>query len=117
MKKLKSILENYSLIPNRELKFKEKVILIFWLLVLLVLPIVLLILPVDFFDSGESICLSVVLANTECYGCGMTRAIMHLIHFDFTGAWEFNKLSFIVFPLGVVSVLIEFFKFMKKLQK
>ena len=27
------------------------------------------------------------------------KAIMHLLHFDFAGAWDFNKLSFIVFPM------------------
>ena len=35
----------------------------------------------------------------ECYGCGMTRACMHLIHFDIQAAADFNKLSFIVVPL------------------
>lgn len=44
-------------------------------------------------------CLSKVLAGMECYGCGMTRAIMHLIHLDFTEAYQYNKLSFIVLPL------------------
>jgi hypothetical protein len=39
-----------------------------------------------------------LLAGVNCYGCGMTRASMRLIHLDFVGAWEFNKLSFIVFP-------------------
>lgn len=62
-------------------------------------PIVLLILPVDFFDKGESVCLSKSLAGIECYACGMTRATMHFIHFDFEAAWAFNKLSFIVVPL------------------
>ncbi len=62
-------------------------------------PAILLFLPGSFFDNGTSVCVSKVLLNMECYGCGMTRAIMHLIHFDFTGAWEYNKLSFIVFPL------------------
>lgn len=38
----------------------------------------------------------------ECYGCGMTRATMHLIHFDFQEAWVFNKLSFIALPLLIM---------------
>nr|WP_262896464.1 DUF2752 domain-containing protein [Adhaeribacter terrigena] len=60
---------------------------------------VLLALPADFFDSGQSLCLSKVLAGIECYGCGMTRAIMHLIHLEFEAAYHFNKLSFVVFPV------------------
>jgi hypothetical protein len=65
---------------------------------LAVFPIVLSILPSDFFDQGSSVCLSRVLFDLECYACGLTRATMRLIHLDFKGAWEFNKLSFIVFP-------------------
>jgi hypothetical protein len=63
------------------------------------LPLVLLLLPADFFDQGQSMCLSKLVAGIECYGCGMTRAIMHLIHLDFAAAAGFNKLCFIVFPV------------------
>jgi hypothetical protein len=66
---------------------------------LLLLPAVLIILPADFFDKGKSICLSVLLFDTACYGCGMTRAIQHIIHFDFHTAYSLNKISFIVFPI------------------
>jgi Protein of unknown function (DUF2752) len=62
-------------------------------------PFVLLILPSNFFDKGESLCLSKNLLDTECYACGMTKAVMHFIHFEFQKAWEFNKLSFIVVPM------------------
>jgi hypothetical protein len=66
---------------------------------ILAIPIVLLILPSDFFDSGQSICLSVLLFKMECYACGMTRACMHLIHFEFVDAYFYNPLAFIVVPL------------------
>jgi hypothetical protein len=62
------------------------------------LPILLIILPKTFFDHGPTTCIYTLLAGVVCYGCGMTRASMRLIHLDFVGAWEFNKLSFIVFP-------------------
>lgn len=65
----------------------------------IVAPFVLICLPSNFFDNGESICLSKLLAGMECYACGMTRAIMHFIHFEFQKAWELNKLSLIVVPL------------------
>jgi hypothetical protein len=61
--------------------------------------ITLLILPADYFDHGQPMCLSVLLLNKECYGCGMTRGIQHLIHLDFENAYHFNKLSFVVLPL------------------
>ena len=65
----------------------------------ILVPLALLLLPADFFDKGQSLCLSKLLAGVECYGCGMTRAIMHLIHLEFTAAYEFNKLAFISFPI------------------
>lgn len=69
------------------------------LAVIVITPIVLLILPANFFDDGESICLSQVLFKMECYACGMTRACMHLIHFEFEEAYAYHMLSFIVLPL------------------
>jgi Protein of unknown function (DUF2752) len=72
------------------------------LALMVLLPPVLLILPKNFFDKGKSICLSKLLFHTECYGCGMTRACMHLIHLDFEEAYSYNMLSFIVLPLLAV---------------
>lgn len=65
----------------------------------IIAPFVLIILPPDFFDKGESICLSKALAGIECYACGLTKATMHFVHFEFREAWAFNKLSFIVVPM------------------
>lgn len=68
-------------------------------IITIVAPIILLFLDKEYFDKGESICLSVVLSGYKCYACGMTKAVMHFIHFDFVKAWEYNKLSFIVVPM------------------
>jgi hypothetical protein len=81
------------------------------------LPLVLLVLPADFFDQGQSLCLSKLLAGIECYGCGMTRAMMHLIHLDVQGAAGFNKLCFIVFPVLSVLWVQWFLKDYKRLQQ
>jgi len=43
-------------------------------------------------------CLSQLLLHKECPGCGLTRGVMHAIHFDFEKAWGFNKLFVIVLP-------------------
>lgn len=74
---------------------------------------VLLILPADFFDEGQTICISVLLLDKKCYGCGMTRGIQHLIHGEFAAAYNFNKLSFIVFPLAVYLIATEIYKMLK----
>ena len=68
---------------------------------LLLLPLSLFTLPADFFDHGPPMCLSVLLLDTQCYGCGMTRGIQHLLHLDFSAAASFNKLAFVVLPLLV----------------
>ena len=68
-----------------------------WLIALLACPFVLWLLPADFFDSGNGIgCPSQLLLDIECLGCGMTRAVMHLHHFDFTEAIYYN--------IGVVAI-------------
>tara|TARA_B100000508_G_scaffold91658_2_gene71454 strand:+ start:20588 stop:20863 length:276 start_codon:yes stop_codon:yes gene_type:complete len=70
-----------------------------YLVGLIIVPILFLIAPLNYFDSGGSICLSQVLFDVSCYGCGMLRALKHLVFFDFETAWLFNKLSFVVLPL------------------
>lgn len=65
----------------------------------LVAPLVLILLPVDFFDHGESICLSKSLAGMECPACGLTRGVMHFVHLDFGAAWSYNRLTFLIVPM------------------
>ncbi len=83
----------------------------------IIIGVTLLILPADYFDTGQAMCLSVLLLDTQCYGCGMTRAIQHLIHLDFEMAYDYNKLSFIVLPLFVVLIGIEILKAFRKLRE
>jgi hypothetical protein len=63
------------------------------------IPVLLLCLPADFFDYGQSISLFELAGVEDYYSKGMTKGVMHLIHLDFEGAWHYNKLSFIVLPL------------------
>ena len=71
-----------------------------WLIALLIFPIVLWILPADFFDNGKIIlCPSKLLLGIECGGCGITRATMHLHHFELENALYYNPLVVIIYPL------------------
>ena len=79
--------------------FNHNIFKIIIIIILLSGPLILFILPADYFDQGQSACFSVVFFDLECYGCGMTRAIMHLIHFELFRALEYNKLVILVFPL------------------
>jgi hypothetical protein len=64
-------------------------------------PVVLLLLPKGFFNDGPPMCPSMLLLGEECPGCGITRAVMHLIHLDIEGALFYNTLSFIVLPVMI----------------
>jgi len=52
----------------------------------------------------------------ECLGCGITRSVQHLIHFQFQEAWAFNKLVVVVFPALVYFWFTELRKMYLKLK-
>jgi hypothetical protein len=85
----------------------KKYILYTYFGLLLFFPIVLMLLPATFFDSGDTICFSVLFFQSECYACGLTRSIQHLIHLDLIKALSFNKLSVLVFPWLIISYIKE----------
>lgn len=78
-----------------------------WFGALVLAPIVLWILPSTFFDTlGKDVCLSKLLLDTECFACGMTRAIMHFHHFEFSDAVYYNVGVFVAYPVLVIIWLI-----------
>lgn len=80
-------------------------------------PLVLIILPADFFDQGPTICVSKLLTEAECPGCGITRATQHALHLDFSNAWNYNKLFVVVTPLLIwlyIAEVIESYKYYKR---
>lgn len=101
------------LMTKRSKIFKSKSFLTAKAIALAVLPLVLIVLPANYFDTGRSICLFTLLTDIECYGCGLTRACMHLIHFNFEKAASFNKISFVVFPILCFLYLQEFISTLK----
>jgi len=83
--------------PSLEPKAFPKWLLILWLVALLSVPLILWSLPADHFDEGQSMCPSVLLFDTECPGCGSTRAIQHLHHGELSDALYFHRLSPIIY--------------------
>lgn len=75
-----------------------------WLGLLLAAPIVLWLLPADFFDSEKGIifCPSRLFFDVECFGCGMTRAVMHMHHLEFSDALFYNYGVVAIYPALVL---------------
>lgn len=84
------------LVPNAMQQFNRYHLAV---LALVLTPVVLLILPKEAFDEGTPTCLSVILLGQTCPGCGLTRGVMHLMHFDIESALYFNPLSFVALPV------------------
>jgi hypothetical protein len=85
---------------KRSKRERSKIYLMTKISILVIFPLVLMILPANFFDNGHyTICIFKLLTDKDCYGCGMSRACMHLVHFDIKGAAFYNKLSFAVLPV------------------
>lgn len=84
-------------------------------LLLILIPIILLLLPGNYFDSGKSYCLSIILLHKTCMGCGITKAVQHSIHFEFETAWHYNKLVILILPILVFIYLKELIRILKKL--
>ena len=84
--------------------------------ILLLVPIVLWIVPASQFDdTGVIICPSRFLFDIECFGCGMTRAVLHFHHFDFEEAVYHNVFILLIYPLLVVMWLYWMFNILKNL--
>lgn len=74
------------------------------------IPVLLYCIPQERIMHGHSICLFRNFFGTECYGCGMTRALFSLLHFDFGAAWDYNRLVIVVAPLLLYIYLKEVVK-------
>ncbi len=84
---------------------------------ILLLPLTLFVLPADFFDTGQTVCISKLVFNLTCPGCGMSRAIQHALHFDFINAYHFNKLVVVVLPLLIFVYIKELYSTYSDLKK
>ena len=48
-----------------------------------------------------TICPVVLITGFPCPGCGMTRALLRLLHFDFVGAWQMHPFVYIILIFAV----------------
>ncbi len=80
------------------------------------IPLALFSVPLSTFESLPSICLYKNILGRECPGCGMTRAVLSLLHFHFSDAFALNRMVMIAFPLIVFLFFKNLLKAVKQLK-
>lgn len=78
---------------------------------LLILPILLFFVPIDWLNKQHTVCLFKNIFGVECWGCGITRAVISAVQFHLEEAFFYNKMIVIVFPL----LIYEWIKIVKGL--
>ena len=62
----------------------------------------------------DDICLIKHFTGKRCWNCGMTRAFLSILHFNFYSAYQFNHNVIVVFPLTVGIYLYSWYKYILK---
>ena len=80
-----------------------KNVLKYWRAIAVVLlPLALYFIPREsLFEHTHTLCLVHNLTGEECWGCGMTRALVSLLYLDFDAAWAYHRGVVVVAPLLV----------------
>ncbi|MDD3726535.1 MAG: DUF2752 domain-containing protein [Candidatus Ratteibacteria bacterium] len=82
----------------------------------IVFPVVLFFIPLSSLYNLPSICLYKNLFGIECPGCGMTRAVLSIIHLKFSEALTYNRLVIVVFPLMAYMFFKNLFRDIKRMK-
>lgn len=83
------------------------------LFVLTIMPVMVYLIPVSNIEKNPVPCLFRIILNKNCLGCGITRACLNAIHFNFNKAIEYNKLVVIVLPLCILCYISYYYKTLK----
>lgn len=88
--------------------------IIICVIVNVILLTVLYCIPIKGNPVLENICLIKFLTGKECWNCGMTRAFLSILHFNFQDAFMYNKNCIVVFPVVVGIYIFCWYKFIFK---
>ena len=86
------------------------------IVVFFLLPFLLSMVSLDNLEGKHSICLVKNLFGVECYGCGITKAVIACVQLDFIRAFHYNKLIVVVMPLIIYLGIKEIVKCVKTLK-
>ncbi len=87
-----------------------KVKIIFFIIINLMLLMLLYNIPINS-RILDSICIFKNVTGNRCWNCGMTRAFLSVLHFDFNSAFQFNNKIIVVFPMTIIMYLYSWYKY------
>jgi len=70
----------------------------------LVIIAILYLIPKTFLMNFIPRCLFNIAFKIDCLGCGTSRAVWHLLRFELSEAFQYNKLIVITFPLLIFCI-------------
>lgn len=86
---------------NRWYEDSNSVKAVIAIIILILVPVILSLITITGLKSMPTLCLFKNLTGRECWGCGMTRAVVSGFKLSFKEAYSFNKRVVIVLPMLV----------------
>jgi hypothetical protein len=83
--------------------------------IMLFIPIALFLIPINYLDNAPTICLIKNISGYECFGCGMTHAIISTFNGHFEKAFLYNWKIIIILPLLAIIWGKQLIKLIKEL--
>lgn len=80
----------------------------------IILLILLYSIPIANNPILENTCIYKHLLGKECWNCGMTRAFLSILHFNFEDAINYNYKCIVIFPLVILLYIQSWYKFVIK---
>lgn len=87
---------------------------IIWLVLNIILLFILYHITIDNNSFLDNLCLYKRIFGVECWNCGMTRAFLYILHFNFQSAIDLNNKVIFVFPAVVIVYLYSSYKYIMK---
>lgn len=77
----------------------QRLLVVTRLLVICLVPIAMALVPMRLLDNARPICLYTISTGSECWGCGMTRALCAAVRGEFFEAFAYNPRVTLVLPV------------------
>lgn len=63
------------------------------------MPIAIYCIPLESWLTGRSLCLYKLFFGEECWGCGITRAVVLAMRGEFVTSLEYHRMVVVVLPI------------------